>query len=224
MKNLNLRSSNFINYIFGKYVSREEQLALDLEGKEREIEGDWQKYIMNYGNLHEKHGIAEWVVWAEEMPNYILDKQKSFSVPNWLDLDQEETISLSSTPDGIKSDFSCILEVKCSMGGKSCYKDLPKDKLPQIYGQQMVLNSWLESQKNKERVEKTHLINWTPNHTKIWECKRNEEFENYLKKYLEIYSWALLNEKDDELKKPIEQFKGEIKKSISLIYEAKVCV
>ena len=147
MKNLNLRSSNFINYIFGKYVSREEQLALDLEGKEREIEGDWQKYIMNYGNLHEKHGIAEWVVWAEEMPNYILDKQKSFSVPNWLDLDQEETISLSSTPDGIKSDFSCILEVKCSMGGKSCYKDLPKDKLPQIYGQQMVLNSWLESQK-----------------------------------------------------------------------------
>ena len=224
MKNLNLRSSNFINYIFGKYVSREEQLALDLEGKEREIEGDWQKYIMNYGNLHEKHGIAEWVVWQKDMPKHVLDEQESLLIPNWLNLDEKETISISSTPDGFSSQMETILEVKCSMGGKSCYKDLPKDKLPQIYGQQMVANMFFQAEELPYEVKKTHLINWTPSHTKIWECKRNEEFENYLKKYLEIYSWALLNEKDDELKKPIEQFKGEIEKSISLIYEAKVCV
>ena len=37
MKNLNLRSSNFVNYIFGKYLPREEQLQLDIKGKQQEI-------------------------------------------------------------------------------------------------------------------------------------------------------------------------------------------
>ena len=63
MKNLNLRSSNFVNYIFGKYLPREEQLQLDIKGEQQEITGSWQKYIMNYGTAHEKHGIAEWIVW-----------------------------------------------------------------------------------------------------------------------------------------------------------------
>ena len=45
MKNLNLRSSQFANYLYGEYVSRKEMLELQLQGKEPKIPSYMMKYV-----------------------------------------------------------------------------------------------------------------------------------------------------------------------------------
>ena len=60
MKNLNLRSSQFANYIFGQYTPRKEMLELQLQGKEPQIPNHMMKYVA-HGNFNEKFGIAFYV-------------------------------------------------------------------------------------------------------------------------------------------------------------------
>jgi len=216
MKNLNLRSSSFLNHTIGYYTPRREMLEWDLKGERKPITNDYQIKAMNKGIKHEKHGIAKWVQLNKEIPSYILKDQKSFVVDNWLNLDQEETISLSSTPDGISKDFSTILEVKTTRMGKFMFKEFPKHYLPQIYGQMMVLNM------SGHKVQKSHLINFSTIGSKVWEVDYNQGFIDYITSLLKEYSLALLSGNIEDLSEKPETYEGDIlEESVRLIYEDK---
>lgn len=221
--NYNLRSSNFAKYCFGKslanyYPTRNEQFKLDKEGIEEPITNWYQLKAMEIGQKLEKHGIAKWVNLNHKIPNFILGDQVSRQVNNWLNRQDGRNVSLSSTPDGIYKDT--ILEVKTTKHGKSCFDSFPKHYLPQIYGQQMVMNMWYGQENIDRKITKTHLINISKPkaYTKIWEVSYNQEFINYLIDLLEEYSLKLLDLSDEPLnEKP--KFEGNIDDSIRLIWE-----
>ena len=216
MKNLDLRSSSFLNYSIGYYTPRREQLEWDLKGERKPITNDYQIKAMNKGIKHEKHGIAKYVQVFKEIPNYILKDQKRFVVPNWLNSDEKETVSLSSTPDGISKDFSCIVEVKTTRMAKFMFKEFPKHYLPQIYGQMLVLNL------SGHSVKKSHLVNFSTIGSKIWEINYNQNFIDYLSSLLKEYSLALLSGNIEDLSEKPETYEGNIlEESVKLIYEDK---
>lgn len=223
MDKYNLRSSNFAKYCFGKslaryYPSREEQLKLDIQGIEQPIDNYYQKKAINIGKKHEKHGIAKWCRVNRKIPEFILNDQESRKVDNWLNLKQKDTVSLSTTPDGIYRD--CILEVKTTKLAKACFDDFPKQYLPQIYGQQMVMNMWYGQENIDKKITKTHLINFSKpkGFTRIWEVTYNQEFINFLIKLLEEYSNRIIELSDEPLdEKP--KFDGDVDENIKLIWE-----
>lgn len=224
MKNLNLRSSLFGNYCFGAYVPRKEMCLMDIKGETPVIEKFMEKYV-NYGLKHEKHGIAEWVLWQKDIPKYVLTEQKNMFIPNWLNLSQKDTISISSTPDGFNSQMDTILEVKCTLPKKECKPNFETKWLPQVFGQQMIANMYFEKQNSPCRIKKTHLINWGENRTKIYEILFSKEFVFYLIELLEEYSLALLSEDKEKINglekkaKKLEWNKDEV---IKLVYEGVV--
>ena len=218
MKNLNLRSSSFINYAFGFYTPRREMLEWDLKGETKPIDNPFQIRAMKKGVRMEKVGIAKWCSLKNEIPNYILNDQQSFKQEDWLNLRKKETISLSTTPDGISQDSSTIIEVKTTKMGKKVFDDFPKQYLAQIYGQM-----WIVGNLTRGKVKRAHLVNISTEATKIWQIEWNQKFINYLIGLLEQYSLALLNEDPsmlEESKKDIEKYPGDLKKekSIKLIH------
>ena len=103
----------------------------------------------------------------------------------------------------------CLIEIKCgAMGEKPHALDKMRIYLAQVCIQQYVLNSL------GVEINKTHLVSWSFNGTRIWEVQRNVEFEHYLMSILEEFSIALIGSGDIE-KKP-KKFEGEHK--IKLIY------
>ena len=206
MKRFNLRSSNLLNICFGAYVSRQRTLDNLLNDVVEPINPFAQKFI-NHGNLHEKSGVAKWILINKQMPTEILSEQKNYVVENFLNLKGDTLVDLSCTPDGRYNDV--LLEIKCgAMGEKPHALDKMRIYLAQVCIQQYVLNSL------GVEINKTHLVSWSFNGTRIWEIQRNIEFEHYLMSILEEFSIALIGSGDIE-KKP-EKFEGEHK--IKLIY------
>ena len=164
----------------GLGTARKTLLKNDKLGKSK------QAYVNDYmlwGDKHEVNGIAKWVSIHKKMPKKILDEQESIKHFNW-----HEGMNLSTTPDGIAED--CLIEVKCSALGKKTYPEFPEEHYWQVYGQQMVMNC------EGYEIKKTHLVNWTPKHTKIWEIERNLNFEKYMSGLLQEYINCLISDKD----------------------------
>lgn len=206
MKRFNLRSSNLLNICFGAYVSRQRTLDNLLNDVVEPINPFAQKFI-NHGNLHEKSGVAKWILINKQMPTEILSEQKNYVVENFLNLKGDTLVDLSCTPDGRYNDV--LLEIKCgAMGEKPHALDKMRIYLAQVCIQQYVLNSL------GVEINKTHLVSWSFNGTRIWEVQRNVEFEHYLMSILEEFSIALIGSGDIE-KKP-KKFEGEHK--IKLIF------
>jgi len=213
MKNLNLRSSQFSNYIFGQYHPRKEMLELQLQGKEPQIPSHMMKYVA-HGNLNEKMGIAFYIKAFNKIPKDYLKDQQNYIIQNWLNLPKgKETVSISTTPDGISQDENTIIEVKCSMRDK--YEQFNKLWLPQVYGQQHILSSL------GKKIEKTYLINYTPTVCRIWQVDYSQDFINYLISNLSEFAECLLKGKANGLADKPEQFEGNIDESIKLIKEYK---
>ena len=185
-------------------------IELDLKGEQKPINQYMKKYI-DFGNLHEKSGIAKWILLNKQMPVEILSEQKNYVLENFLNLKGDTLVDLSCTPDGRGSGIfkDCLIEVKCgAMGEKSHTWEKIKVYLAQVAVQQYVLNSL------GIEINKTHLLSWSNNGTRVWEISRNSAFEHYLLELLEEYAICLLG-KGDVDKKP-KKFKGEHK--IKLIY------
>ena len=182
MKRFNLRSSNLLNICFGAYVSRQRTLDNLLNDVVEPINPFAQKFI-NHGNLHEKSGVAKWILINKQMPTEILSEQKNYVVENFLNLKGDTLVDLSCTPDGRYNDV--LLEIKCgAMGEKPHALDKMRIYLAQVCIQQYVLNSL------GVEINKTHLVSWSFNGTRIWEVQRNVEFEHYLMSILEEFSIA----------------------------------
>ena len=105
------------------------------------------------------------------------------------------------------------MEIKCSSQGKANYEEFPKQYLPQIAGQLMVL----KMSEPDLPLEYVDLVNWTPNRTKIWRYTRDMEYEKNLIQNLEDYSVALISGKELP-KKPIV-YEGNSMENIKLIYD-----
>ena len=206
LKRFNLRSSNALNICFGAYVSRQKTLDNLLNDVVEPINEFAQKYV-NHGNLHEKSGIAKWILINKQMPTEILEDQHNYVLQNAFNLKGDTVVDLSCTPDGRYNDV--LLEIKCgAMGEKPHTLEKMRIYLAQVCIQQYVLNSL------GIEINKTHLVSWSFNGTRIWEIQRNIEFEHYLMSILEEFSIALIGSGDIE-KKP-KKFEGEHK--IKLIY------
>jgi hypothetical protein len=91
--------------------------------------------------------------------------------------------------------------------GQGLYPEFPKQYLPQIAGQMMILNML------GIPVKSVDLVNWNPTESKIWRFERDGDYEQYLIDNLEHYSLALLGKHD--LGKPVK-YEKEIK--TNLIY------
>ena len=210
MKNLNLRSSQFINTVFGKYTSRHEMLELQMQGKEPQIPSFQRKYV-NFGNYWEFMGIGFWVKHFKKVPKHYLKDQQNFIIQNWLNKSKgKETVSISTTPDAIFEDKE-IIEVKTSMTDK--YEKFNKWWLPQVYGQQHILSCL------GMKIDKTSLVNYTPTVCRIWQVDYNQDYINYLVSNLSEFAECLLKGKANGLADKSEQFKGNIDESIKLIKE-----
>ena len=213
MKNLNLRSSQFSNYIFGQYTPRKEMLELQLQGKEPQIPRHMMKYVA-HGNYNEKMGIAFYVKHFKQIPKDYLKNQQNYIIQNWLNLPKgKETVSISTTPDSISHDETHLIEVKCSMKDK--YEEFNKLWLPQVCGQQYILSSL------GKKIEKTYLINYTPTVCRIWQIDYNQEFIDYLMKNLSEFAECLLKGKANGLVDKPDRYQGDIDESIKLIKEYK---
>ena len=211
MKKLNLRSSQFANYLYGEYVSRKEMLELQLQGKEPKIPSYMMKYV-SHGNFNEKMGIAFYIKAFNTIPKDYLKDQQNYIIQNWLNLPKgKETVSISTTPDAISNDETHLIEVKCSMKDK--YEEFNKLWLPQVYGQIHILSSL------GKKIEKTYLINYTPIVCRIWQVDYNQDYINYLVSNLSEFAECLLKGKANGLADKSEQFKGNIDESIKLIKE-----
>jgi len=212
MKNLNLRSSQFANYIFGQYTPRKEMLELQLQGKEPQIPRHMMKYVA-HGNYNEKMGIAFYVKHFKQIPKDYLKNQQNYIIQNWLNLPKgKETVSISTTPDSISHDETHLIEVKCSMKDK--YEEFNKLWLPQVYGQQHILSSL------GKKIEKTYLINYTPTVCRIWQIDYNQDFINYLISNLSEFAECLLKGKANGLPDKPDNYQGNIvDESIKLIKE-----
>ena len=209
LKRYNLRSSNALNICFGTYVSRQKTLDNLLNDVVEPINEYAQKFI-NHGNLHEKSGIAKWILINKQMPTEILEDQHNYVLQNAFNLKGYTVVDLSCTPDGRYKD--CVLEIKAgAMGEKPHTLEKMRIYLAQCCIQQYVLNSL------GIEINKTHLVSWSFNGTRIWEIERNYEFEHYLLGLLEEYTMALIN--NSKLEDKPKKFEGEHK--IKLIYGEK---
>jgi len=209
LKRYNLRSSNALNICFGTYVSRQKTLDNLLNDVVEPINEYAQKFI-NHGNLHEKSGIAKWILINKQMPTEILEDQHNYVLQNAFNLKGDTVVDLSCTPDGRYKD--CVLEIKAgAMGEKPHTLEKMRIYLAQCCIQQYVLNSL------GIEINKTHLVSWSFNGTRIWEIERNYEFEHYLLGLLEEYTMALIN--NSKLEDKPKKFEGEHK--IKLIYGEK---
>ncbi len=206
VKRYNLRSSSALNYCFGTYTKRADMLQADLNNTEIGIPEHMQKYV-SWGNLHESSGIAKWILINKKYPEEMLENQQNYIVQDFLNLGGDTVVDLSCTPDARVNNI--LLEIKCGNLGKKPH-DFAKAKvyLAQVSLQQYILNCL------GVQIDKTHLVSWSMNGTRIWEIQRNVDFEHYLLSLLEEYSLALLGK--GQLKDKPESFKGEHK--IKLIY------
>ena len=131
----------------------------------------------------------------------------NYVLQNAFNLKGDTVVDLSCTPDGRYNDV--LLEIKCgAMGEKPHTLEKMRIYLAQVCIQQYVLNSL------GVEINKTHLVSWSFNGTRIWEIERNYEFEHYLLGLLEEYAMALIN--DSKLEDKPKKFEGEHK--IKLIY------
>ena len=218
-KRYNLRSSLFKDYAFGlKYKSagqfymspteRAKRLQHDLNNTEPVMPDRALPYI-EYGNKHEMSGIAKHILVNQEMCKDYGDNQQNYVIQDWLNLKEDVVVDISTTPDGLSMDDSRIIEVKCSKMGQGLYPEFPKQYLPQIAGQVMILNML------NIPVKQVDLVNWNPTESKIWTFERSADYEQYLIDNLEHYSLALLGK--HELGKPT-QYSGKL--NINLVYGA----
>jgi hypothetical protein len=218
-KRYNLRSSLFKDYAFGlKYKSagqfymspteRARRLQHDLNNTEPVMPDRALPYI-EYGNKHEMSGIAKHILVNQEMCKDYGDNQQNYVIQDWLNLKEDVVVDISTTPDGLSMDDSRIIEVKCSKMGQGLYPEFPKQYLPQIAGQMMILNML------NIPVKQVDLVNWNPTESKIWTFERSADYEQYLIDNLEHYSLALLGK--HELGKPT-QYSGKL--NINLVYGA----
>ena len=218
-KRYNLRSSLFKDYAFGlKYKSagqfymspteRARRLQHDLNNTEPVMPDRALPYI-EYGNKHEMSGIAKHILVNQEMCKDYGDNQKNYVIQDWLNLKEDVVVDISTTPDGLSMDDSRIIEVKCSKMGQGLYPEFPKQYLPQIAGQMMILNML------NIPVKQVDLVNWNPTESKIWTFERSADYEQYLIDNLEHYSLALLGK--HELGKPT-QYSGKL--NSNLVYGA----
>ena len=213
LKRFNLRSSSALNYCFGTYTPRNEMLEWDRKGEQKPIGEFMQKYV-DFGNLHEKSGIAKWILINKKMPTEILEDQHNYVLQNAFNLKGDTVVDLSCTPDASYSDKNnnLLLDIKCGSLGKKPHEwNKAKVYLAQISLQQYILNSL------GIKIDKTQLVSWSFNGTRIWEIERNYEFEHYLLGLLEEYTMALIN--DSKLEDKPKKFEGEHK--IKLIYGEK---
>ena len=218
-KRYNLRSSLFKDYAFGlKYKSagqfymspteRARRLQHDLNNTEPVMPDRALPYI-EYGNKYEMSGIAKHILVNQEMCKDYGDNQQNYVIQDWLNLKEDVVVDISTTPDGLSMDDSRIIEVKCSKMGQGLYPEFPKQYLPQIAGQMMILNML------NIPVKQVDLVNWNPTESKIWTFERSADYEQYLIDNLEHYSLALLGK--HELGKPT-QYSGKL--NINLVYGA----
>ena len=208
VKRYNLRSSSALNYCFGTYTKRADMLQADLNNTEIGIPEHMQKYV-DFGNLHESSGIAKWILINKKVPVEILQDQQNYIVQDFLNLGGDTVVDLSCTPDARVPEDNLLLEIKCGSLGKKPHEFVKaKVYLAQVSLQQYILNSL------GIQIDKTHLVSWSMNGSRIWEIQRNPEFEHYLLSLLEEYSLALLGK--GELRDKPDAFKGEHK--IKLIY------
>ena len=216
-KRYNLRSSLFKDYAFGlKYKSagqfymspteRARRLQHDLNNTEPVMPDRALTYI-EYGHKHEMSGIAKHILVNQEMCKDYGDNQQNYVIQDWLNLKEDVVVDISTTPDGLSMDDSRIIEVKCSKMGQGLYPEFPKQYLPQIAGQMMILNML------NIPVKQVDLVNWNPTESKIWTFERSADYEQYLIDNLEHYSLALLGK--HELGKPT-QYSGKL--NINLVY------
>ena len=216
-KRYNLRSSLFKDYAFGlKYKSagqfymspteRARRLQHDLNNTEPVMPDRALPYI-EYGHKHEMSGIAKHILVNQEMCKDYGDNQQNYVIQDWLNLKEDVVVDISTTPDGLSMDDSRIIEVKCSKMGQGLYPEFPKQYLPQIAGQMMILNML------NIPVKQVDLVNWNPTESKIWTFERSADYEQYLIDNLEHYSLALLGK--HELGKPT-QYSGKL--NINLVY------
>jgi len=216
-KRYNLRSSLFKDYAFGlKYKSagqfymspteRARRLQHDLNNTEPVMRDRALPYI-EYGHKHEMSGIAKHILVNQEMCKDYGDNQQNYVIQDWLNLKEDVVVDISTTPDGLSMDDSRIIEVKCSKMGQGLYPEFPKQYLPQIAGQMMILNML------NIPVKQVDLVNWNPTESKIWTFERSADYEQYLIDNLEHYSLALLGK--HELGKPT-QYSGKL--NINLVY------
>jgi len=181
-------------------------LEWDRKGEQKPIGEFMQKYV-DFGVEHERSGIAKWILINKKMPTEILEDQHNYVLQNAFNLKGDTVVDLSCTPDARSE--NTLLEIKCgSLGKKPHDWNKAKVYLAQVSIQQYILNSL------GIKIDKTHLVSWSFNGTRIWEIERNYEFEHYLLGLLEEYGMALIN--DSKLEDKPKKFEGEHK--IKLIY------
>tara|TARA_R100001530_G_scaffold534_6_gene866 strand:- start:1919 stop:3193 length:1275 start_codon:yes stop_codon:yes gene_type:complete len=186
----NLRASSFGKYAFGIFYNnstkkysmspktREEALASYLKQEVEDLSGI---PAVQWGKDNERCGIAKWMLINKSSCLDYGDNQK-----NYVTKPIHEDVVLSATPDGLSKDKKTIIEVKCSGMGRQTYKEFPKQYLPQIMGQMLVLNM------AGVPTERVHLVNWTAGETKVWEVMRNDDYINkYLLPYLVDFASAI---------------------------------
>jgi len=212
-KSYRISSSNGANYVYGHYKARNTQISEDREGKVEDLSDN---PLVTYGNDNEKYGVAAFIKKTKTVPEYILADQdrNRFVVKDWLKLGDkaDAIIDISATPDGLVNKTS-ILEIKCPDMGNSCFdkdgKDntfgVPKNGFPiqylcQLAMQQAVMNMIVDADgEHIYKIQRSYLLGWSPNRTRIWEYKYNQEFIDWICKQLEEYSLCLI---DGEKVKP----------------------
>ena len=182
-----LHSSQFINIAFGKYTNRNDMVNFIKDPSLVPEPNEFARKRMNWGVKHEVDGIANWLIRCSEgkFPNHTLDDQKDFLFEDFDKLDTT-SIDLSSKPDGLSQDEKTIIEVKCPNEGGKLREDFDLTRLPQIFGQQLVLK------KNGFPIEKTQLCEWTPHTFRVWNVYPDEKFEEHLISLLKEFTKCLL--------------------------------
>ena len=183
-----LHSSEFINIGFGKWTNRCDMVGYIKDPTTVPDKDDFAKKRMNWGSEHEIDGVANWLLRCSggNFPKNILDEQKDYLFTDFYTCDKG-MVSLSSKPDGVSKDGKTIIEVKCPNEGGKLRSDFDLTRLPQIFGQQLVLK------KNGLPIEKTQLCEWTPHTFRVWEVYPDEQFEEHLISLLNEFSNVLLN-------------------------------
>jgi len=219
----NLRTSLFKDYAYGltykakndwkmSPASRMKRLQADIKQEDIPLP-DRALASVKYGTYNERCGIAKWMLVNQEPCLYYCDKQANWTVQDWMNTKADRSIALSCTPDGMTMDKKGLIEIKCSSQGNANYDEFPRQYLPQIAGQLMVLKM-AEPELPLEYVD---LVNWTPTRTKIWRYTRDMDYEKNLIQNLEDYSEALIGNKELP-KKPIA-YEGNLIQNVKLIYD-----
>ena len=219
----NLRTSLFKDYAYGltykakndwrmSPASRMKRLQADIKQEDIPLP-DRALASVKYGTYNERCGIAKWMLVNQEACLHYCDHQKNWKVSDWMNTKADRTIALSCTPDGMTMDKKGLVEIKCSAQGNANYDEFPRQYLPQVAGQLMVL----KMADPKLPLEYVDLVNWTPTHTKIWRYTRDTDYEKNLIQNLEDYSEALLGNKELP-KKPIA-YEGNPMQNVKLIYD-----